>query len=379
MKYFDYDAYIKQLEELVSIDSGSFDPEGVDKVAEAMARKYEELGLTVTKKRFDERAGYCLEVRNYPEEESIDILMVGHMDTVFPKGTVAKRPFTMDEKKAYGPGVDDMKSGLLNMYYVVKELVKENTKLHLCLALNCDEEISSRYSNPWISELARHAKCGLVFEPARKNGAIVSDRKGLARYVIDFKGIYAHAGVNPQDGASAIHEMAEWITRLVPLNDYEHGTSLNVGIVKGGMGANTLAENAQCEVDIRFTNIEACHKIEAAFENLRTNPIIKGVTATVTRVGFRPPMASTERSRSMLEIMRQEGEKCGVDVKWVTTGGGSDGNFMAFEGCSVMDAVGPVGDGAHGDKEFIWLETIKPRTEMVYRTLMKLEEKGYFA
>ena len=141
MKYFDYDAYIKQLEELVSIDSGSFDPEGVDKVAEAMARKYEELGLTVTKKRFDERAGYCLEVRNYPEEESIDILMVGHMDTVFPKGTVAKRPFTMDEKKAYGPGVDDMKSGLLNMYYVVKELVKENTKLHLCLALNCDEEI----------------------------------------------------------------------------------------------------------------------------------------------------------------------------------------------------------------------------------------------
>ena len=250
MKYFDYDAYIKQLEELVSIDSGSFDPEGVDKVAEAMARKYEELGLTVTKKRFDERAGYCLEVRNYPEEESIDILMVGHMDTVFPKGTVAKRPFTMDEKKAYGPGVDDMKSGLLNMYYVVKELVKENTKLHLCLALNCDEEISSRYSNPWISELARHAKCGLVFEPARKNGAIVSDRKGLARYVIDFKGIYAHAGVNPQDGASAIHEMAEWITRLVPLNDYEHGTSLNVGIVKGGMGANTLAENAQCEVDI---------------------------------------------------------------------------------------------------------------------------------
>ena len=90
-------------------------------------------------------------------------------------------------------------------------------------------------------------------------------------------------------------------------------------------------------------------------------------------------MASTERSRSMLEIMRQEGEKCGVDVKWVTAGGGSDGNFMAFEGCSVMDAVGPVGDGAHGDKEFIWLETIKPRTEMVYRTLVKLEEKGYFA
>ena len=134
MKYFDYDAYIKQLEEIVSIDSGSFDPEGVDKVAEIMARKYKELGLSVTPKRFDERASFCLEVKNFPDEEEIDILMVGHMDTVFPKGTVAERPFTMDEKKAYGPGVDDMKSGLLNMYYVVKELVKENTKLRLCPA-----------------------------------------------------------------------------------------------------------------------------------------------------------------------------------------------------------------------------------------------------
>ena len=379
MKYFDYDAYIKQLEEIVSIDSGSFDPEGVDKVAEIMAPKNKKLGLSVTPKRFDERAGFCLEVKNFPDEEEIDILMVGHMDTVFPKGTVAERPFTMDEKKAYGPGVDDMKSGLLNMYYVVKELVKENTKLRLCLALNSDEEISSRYSNPWISNLAKHAKCGLVFEPARKSGALVSDRKGLARYAIDFQGIYAHAGVNPQDGASAIHEMAEWITRLVPLNDYENGTSLNVGIVSGGMGANTIAEHARCEVDIRFTNIEACYKIESVFENMRTNPIIPGVTASVTRVGFRPPMASTECSRNMLEIMRQEGEKYGVDVKWVKTGGGSDGNFMAFEGCSVMDAVGPVGDGAHGDKEFIWLDTIQPRTEMVYHTIISLEEKGYFA
>lgn len=141
----------------------------------------------------------------------------------------------------------------------------------------------------------------------------------------------------------------------------------------------TLAENAQCEVDIRFTNIEACHKIEAAFENLRTNPIIKGVTATVTRVGFRPPMASTEHSRSMLEIMRQEGEKCGVDVKWVTTGGGSDGNFMAFEGCSVMDAVGPVGDGATEIRNLSGLKPPNGEQKWFTVRLLKLEEKGYFA
>ena len=153
------------------------------------------------------------------------------------------------------------------------------------------------------------------------------------------------------------------------------GTSLNVGIVKGGMGANTLAENAQCEVDIRFTNIEACHKIEAAFENLRTNPIIKGVTATVTRVGSVRLWHLQNVPEACWKSCVRKVKKCGVDVKWVTTGGGSDGNFMAFEGSSVMDAVGPVGDGAHGDKEFIWLETIKPRTEMVYRTLVKRKKK----
>lgn len=378
MKYFDYNEYIEQLKELVNIDSSSYDPEGTDRVAGLMAAKYETLGLTVTKKRFDGRAGYCLEVRNYPGIEEIDVLMTGHMDTVFPKGTVENRPFAMDAEKAYGPGVIDMKSGLLNMYYIVRELVKNNTGLRLCLALNSDEEISSRYSSPWISNLAKKAKCGLVFEPARKNGAMVSDRKGLARYNIDFKGIYAHAGVNPQDGASAIHEMAEWITRIVPLNDYESGTSLNVGVVSGGMGANTVADNARCEIDIRFSTIEACRKIEAAFDHLKETPFTPGVRATVTRVGFRPPMASTETSRRMMKFMEEEGAACGVDVHFVRTGGGSDGNFIAFEGCPVIDAVGPVGDGAHGDKEMIWLNTILPRTEMVYRTMIRLEKEGCF-
>ena len=378
MKYFNYNEYIEQLKELVNTDSSSYDPEGTDQVASLMAAKYEALDLTVTKKRFDSRAGYCLEVRNCPDEEDIDVLMVGHMDTVFPKGTVEQRPFSMDAEKACGPGVIDMKSGLLNMYYIVKELVKGGTGLRLCLALNSDEEISSRYSNPWISGLAKKARCGLVFEPARKNGAMVSDRKGLARYNIEFQGVYAHAGVNPQDGASAIHEMAEWITRLVPLNDYENGTSLNVGVVSGGMGANTVAAHARCEIDIRFSAIEACQNIEAIFEKLKETPFTPGVKATVTRLGFRPPMASTGLSREMMKFMAEEGAACGVDVQFVRTGGGSDGNFIAFEGCPVIDAVGPVGDGAHGDKEMLWLKTVQPRTEMVYQTIIRLEKEGYF-
>lgn len=377
MKYFNYNEYIEQLREMVMVDGGSYDPVGVDQMADLMASKYEKLGLSVTKKRFDDRAGNCVEVRNHPETDEIDVLMVGHMDTVFPKGTVAERPFTMDEEKAYGPGVIDMKSGLLTIYYIVQELVKSNTDLRLCVAMNSDEEISSRYSNPWISELARHAKCGLVFEPARKNGAMVRDRKGLARFDVDLKGVYAHAGVNPQDGASAIHEAANWITRLVPFNDYEHGTSLNVGVIRGGLGANTVAEQAHFEIDVRYKDINAMYKIQETLEEMKNHPTIPGVQATVTRVGYRPPMISTDRSRAMMKAMEIEGTKLGVDVQFVATGGVSDGNFIGFEGCPVVDAVGPVGDGAHGVKEFLWLNTIQPRMEMVYNTILRLEQEGF--
>ena len=379
MKYFDYDAYLAQLEELVNVDGGSYDPEGVDKMSALMAAKYESLGLSVTRKRFDERAGTCLEVRTHPEDEDIDLLLVGHMDTVFPKGTVAERPFTTDGERAYGPGVIDMKPGLLSMFYLVQELVKTGSGLRLCVAMNTDEEISSRYSHPWISALARKAKCALVFEPGRKNGAMVDQRKGVAHFDVDLKGIAAHAGINPWDGASAVQEAAEWITRLVPLNDYDHGTSVNIGVIRGGMGSNTVAEQAHFEVDVRFTDMAVCDRVAAKLEEMRRNPFTKGVEAVVTPIGARPPMMPVDRTRTMEAAMEAEGAELGMEVKFVATGGGSDGNFIAFEGCPVLDAVGPVGDGAHSAREALELNTIGPRLELAYRAILRLEREGFFA
>ena len=378
MNYFDYESYLAQLEELVNVDGGSYDPEGVDQMSRLMAAKYEKLGLSVTRKRFDARAGTCLEIRTHPDCEEIDVLMVGHMDTVFPRGTVAERPFTTDGERAYGPGVIDMKPGLLSMFYVVQELVREGSGLKLCVALNTDEEISSRYSHPWISGLARHARCGLVFEPGRKNGAMVHQRKGVAHFDVDLKGIAAHAGINPWDGASAVHEAAEWITRLVPLNDYDHGTSVNIGVIRGGMGSNTVAEQAHFEVDVRFTQMEACRRVADKLEEMRRSPFTPGVEAVVTPIGSRPPMLPTDRSRRMMAAMEAEGEQLGMDVSFVATGGGSDGNFIGYEGCPVLDAVGPVGDGAHSAREALVLNTIRPRTELVFRTILRLEREGFF-
>lgn len=379
MTEFHYEEYLDLLKKSVSIESGSTDREGVDQMAGFMAGLYEKEGLAVTTMRFDERGGNCVEVRNFPEDEEIDVLMVGHMDTVFPRGTLEKRPFKIEEDIARGPGVADMKSGLLSAYYVVKELLAAGSKLRICVFMNSDEEISSRYSHPHITKLAEKSRLALVFEPARAGGAMVSDRKGLARFDVEFSGKYAHAGVNPQDGASAIHEMAEWITRLVPLNDYEAGTSVNVGVVSGGLGANTVAEKASCEIDLRFKDVSEYDKIEKKIFELRDHPFVEGVTALVVRQGYRPPMNASVKAKEFMEMVDRTGEKIGAGTKWVMTGGGSDGNFISYAGCPVLDAMGPEGAGAHGSGELLKLSTVEPRIRLILEALTEMEKEGMFA
>lgn len=375
MKYFNLDEYLNILEKLVNIDSNSFDKEGVDRVADILEKLYSELGVEVNRYRFDDRAGSCLEIRNHPESEGIDVMMVGHMDTVLPTGSVLERPFSCDGKIAYGPGVCDMKSGLLNIYYIFKELVSENTPLKLCVAINSDEEISSMYSNEWIRSLGKKSKYGLVFEAGRRNGAGVKERKGMGRFLIEFHGKYAHAGVNPQEGASAIHEMAYWITTLVSLNDYEKGTTVNIGTVNGGIGANVVAERAQFQLDIRYDDINEYEKIVKTLKKLHEKPFIAGVTSKITDLGFKPPMLADDITEKFIELMNRKGKDCGLNMSWVKTGGCSDGNYMAYEGCHVLDGLGPIGDGAHGDKEIMVVDSIKPRMEMVYQALKELEKE----
>lgn len=375
MTEFQLDEYLELLKIAVEIESGSKDLEGVDKMAGFMAELYEKLGLSVRTMRFDDRGGLCVEVRNFPEEEEIDVLMVGHMDTVFPRGTLAQRPFRIEDQRAYGPGVADMKSGLLSAYYVVRELLAADTALRLCVFMNSDEEISSRYSNPYITKLAKSSRLGLVFEPARDGGAMVSDRKGLARFDVKFSGTYAHAGVNPQEGASAIHEMAEWITKLVPMNNHEAGTSVNVGVVSGGLGANTVAEKASCEIDLRFREVSEYEKIEKKLEELKNHPFVTGVSAKVTRQGYRPPMNASQKAREYMAVVDETGRQIKVETKWVMTGGGSDGNFISYAGCPVLDAMGPEGAGAHGAGELLRMETIESRIRLVFESLQEMENR----
>ncbi|QEK13035.1 M20 family metallopeptidase [Crassaminicella thermophila] len=367
------DEYLKHLEILVNTDSGSKDPEGIKKVAVYLGDLYIQMGWSVKVHQFDDEAGPCLEIRN-TNEENIDLLLIGHMDTVFPKGTAKERPFDIKGDKVYGPGVVDMKSGLLSMYYVLKSLKLNQLERvpSICIALNSDEEISSMFSYKWIEGLARKSKASIVLEPARKNGALVKERKGVLKYSIDFTGVAAHAGVEPEKGVSAITELGYWILELNKLNDYDAGTTVNVGVVSGGSAPNVVAEKANAVVDIRFKFEEELQKVERLLKVLSENPKLKGMKVSVTKLGFRPPLNPSEESKKLYKLVEEVGKELEINIKWVSTGGGSDANFTSFVGVPTVDTLGPIGAGAHGIDEYLEISSIEPRLNLLRGVIIKI-------
>ncbi len=373
MSNLNKEQYLEELKYLVNIDSGSHTPEGVKKVAEFFRDKYNALGLKAELLQFSEKAGPCLQVTNSDKCE-YDVLLVGHMDTVFPEGTVKARSFKIDGDKAYGPGVIDMKSGLLSMYYAIEYLVK-NDKLagkSICVFQNSDEEISSAYSNPKITELSKVSKAAFVLEPARPNGALVKERKGLAKYNIELIGKAAHAGVDPKSGISAINELAHWITELHSLTDFVIGTTLNVGVVSGGTVANVVAEHATAQVDLRYKIPSEIDRVESKIEELIQNPKTVGIKATAIKAGHRPPMNMSPESEKLIELVKEVAKDLNMELDFVGTGGGSDANFISAMGVPVLDGMGPVGGGSHGVNEYIEISSIEPRLNLLINTLLKL-------
>lgn len=370
---FDLQKYLNQLEILVNIDSGSYDVEGTKKIAHFFEALYKELDWTVQYKSFSDKAGPCLEIRNTADEK-IDILLSGHMDTVFPVGTSALRPFSIMDNRAYGPGVADMKSGLLSIYYIVKSLdfKKLPGKPSICIALNSDEEISSIYSYEWIQQLAKKSRYAFVLEPGRKNGDLVLARKGILKYRINLTGVSAHAGVEPEKGSSAINELAYWIIELNKLTNYEVGTTLNVGLISGGTAPNVVAEHASAVIDVRFICIDEIKKLDQLFNDLEQHASAMRIKSKIDRVGFRPPMNLTKKSEELIELTNNIGKRLNIQFGWTTTGGGSDANFISAEGVPTIDALGPVGGGTHGVDEYIEINSIEPRLNLMRELLLEV-------
>lgn len=367
--------YLEELRPLINVDCGTYTVEGIAFIANEMAAKYTAMNGWSIKQVDCGKAGIGLEVRNKPDAEHIDVLLLGHMDTVFPVGTAAERPMTTDATKAYGPGVSDMKSGLLNVVYALRHIDQSVLdELSICVCMNPDEETGSLYSVDWIQTTAKQAKHVLVAEAARADGGLVKARKGMARYKMTFKGKAAHAGNEPENGRSAITEMANWILATNAMTNFESGTTLNVGVVAGGAGANIVPDLATAIVDVRFWDNSEYDHVDTALNGMTQTPFVDGVSIELTREAYKPSMVPTEQTQALMKLVEESAQELAIKINWKEAGGGSDANNTAILGVPTLDGLGPIGAGFHSADEYLLLESIEPRIQLLMRVLTKLAE-----
>jgi len=298
-------------------------------------------------------------------------LVIGHMDTVFPVGTVAERPFRVEGRRAFGPGVEDMKSGLVCAVFAARALTELGLwpEHEVVFFFNADEEIRSPSSaGIFASEGARADEC-YVLEGARDDGSVVTARKGSARFQLAVTGKASHSGAAHPAGRSAIKAMAHKILALEALTDYDAGTTVNVGVVKGGMTFNTVPAEAWCDVDIRVLTPETAQAAVAAVRRIAEHEDVPGTMTQLTGGITRPPMVRTERNVALFEAMRRFAAMFGRDLQESLTGGGSDGCLTAAAGAPTLDGLGPQGGGAHTVREFIDLNSLVPCAAMLAMAL----------
>ena len=364
----DLPAYLADLEHLVNIDCGSYTPAGVDQIGAWTGRFLEGLGATV-EHRPDPEGRYGATVVGTFEGRAgaPRVLLIGHMDTVFDPGTAAARPFRIEDGVAYGPGVTDMKSGLLAGLYALKALVGELGGLpfeRLTFIANPDEEIGSPTSTPHIRAAAEHVDACFVLECARANGDIVSARKGILDTRITVEGRAAHAGVEPEKGRSAILEASRIVRDLHALNGRWPGVTVNVGVIAGGTRPNVVAERCHLEVDMRSASGEGLDAVDAAVREVAAAREVPDTTTTVEVMAGWRPMEKLERSGRLVEHAQAVAGRLGFEVNDTSTGGASDANTTSGMGVPSLDGLGPIGGNDHAPAEYLDVDSIVPRTAL---------------
>ena len=341
------------------------------------------IGWTTSYYSFDDVKAPCVEAANKAlsgNDSALDLLFIGHMDTVFEQGTAAARPFSRDEKRAYGPGVSDMKGGLVTMLHIA-ELLQQTAvakDITIAMAFNSDEEIGSRGSRPWYEGLATKSRCVFVFEPWRSTGERILQRKGGGNFDVICHGKAAHAGAAPEDGANAVIELAHQILAVKELACGDHGTTVNVTVIEGGTADNVIPDFAKASVDVRIAQAEEGHRIEDSFEALGRNVHTPGVRVEVRGGINRPPMAPSEKTKQMWKQIAAIGEAIGLEMTLTTTGGCSDGNYTAALGIPTIDAMGVRGGCAHSQDEYIELDSILPNMHLMFEIVKAVADGRIF-
>ena len=369
-------AYLADLGRLVSIDCGSYTPEGVREVGRWTADFLGELGADIDVRpdpsgRFADTVVATFSGRPGAPRA----LLIGHMDTVFDPGTAAARPFRIADGIAYGPGVTDMKSGLLAGLYAIKAILGALGELpfeRLTFIANPDEEVGSPSSTPHIEAAAADVDACLVLECARANGDIVSARKGILDTRLTVHGRAAHAGVEPEKGRSAILEAARVVRALHDLNGRWPGVTINVGKIAGGTRPNVVAERCELEVDVRATTADGLAEAEAAVRSIAATPEVRDTTIDANILVSWLPMEKLDRSGWLVWQAQTIAERLGFSVADTATGGASDANTTSGMGVPTLDGLGPIGGNDHSPAEYLEVDSIVPRTTMLAGLLLAI-------
>ena len=296
--------------------------------------------------------------------------MIGHYDTVWPVGTLDRRPFEVNGNVIHGPGVFDMKGGLVQIVLALKAVRELGLEPPLTpvVFINADEEIGSRTSSTYVRMLARRANRALVLEPAMgEDGDIKTERKGIGRFTITIYGKAAHAGLDPEGGASAILELSHVIQTLFALNDPDSGITVNVGTIDGGIQPNVIAPHSTAVVDVRVPTVASGDAIEKAIHGIE--PATPGVRVHVEGAIGRPSMEATPRNTALWQQAHALGKELGLTLRAARAGGGSDGNTTS-QYTATLDGLGPVGDGAHAEHEFLYVDKTLERAALLTMLLL---------
>ena len=363
------DEMVEEIRRLVEMETPSGDEEGLAAAAEAVAERWQSLGAEV-RRHAAPGVGVHLEVRIAGRDEaSSPGLVLGHLDTVYPRGTLKAHPFRIESGRAFGPGAYDMKAGLVMMAWAVQALaaVGSAPRRPLVLLVNADEEVGSASSRPLIEHFARAAAYALVLEPAGPGGAVKTARKGVAQYRLAVTGKAAHAGNDFWRGISANVALAEAILAAHALSDPATGTTVNVGVMGGGTRPNVVAEQAWADVDVRFFTRAEAERVERALQSLVAR---NGARLEVSGGVNRWPLERTEAVARLYEQARALAAELGLELGEVAVGGASDGNITAELGLPTLDGLGAEGDGAHSARdEHVVVASLPLRTALLARIL----------
>ncbi len=366
--------YIDDLRYLAGIDSGSYDKAGIDLVQDWFQKQLVELGFEVQRLQETTAGDDILAVRKGTGARKV--MLLGHADTVFPLGTAADRPIRIQGNKLIGPGTCDMKAGLLTGLYAIRALDQAgwNGLGELCFVIVSAEEIDDRHSNPLLESLGPKMDAVLTLEAARENGDIVTSRKAGKWVNIEVFGKSAHAGVEPEKGASATLALGHIITNVFALNAMKPGVTINPGKISGGSRPNVVSDFARVELDVRARSNADLEEAIAAIRRVATRGYVPGtmVELTIDPNSGCPAMEYTDGTKRLEAAAIEIAAELGFPLKGAATGGGSDVSFACHAGTPGLDGLGPVGGLDHSPNEYILVSSIAPRAALLAKLLQRI-------